>query len=135
MTNTDIMLRYNSVWETFDIDAILEFFAEDGIFDMVNVRKATGHAEIRAVFEAMIRPHNTGRFEILNFAENSAGKVMNERVDRFLRKDGKWISIGVMGVFEFVDGKIAAQRDYFDMQTFRDQMADYDSGRRPSKDE
>ena len=41
MSNTDIMLRYNSVWETFDIGAILEFFAEDGISDMVNVRKAT----------------------------------------------------------------------------------------------
>ena len=54
--------------------------------------------------------------------------------ETFLRKDGKWISIGVMGVFEFVDGKIAAQRDYFDMQTFRNQMADYDQGRKPSKD-
>jgi len=134
MSNTDIFLRYNSVWETFDIDAILEFFAEDGIFDMVNVRKATGHAEIRAVVEAIITPHDTGRFEILNIAENSAGKVMNERVDRFLRKDGKWISIGVMGVFEFVDGKIAAQRDYFDVQTFRNQMADYGQGGQPSKD-
>jgi limonene-1,2-epoxide hydrolase len=39
-----------------------------------------------------------------------------------------------MGVFEFVDGKIAAQRDYFDVQTFRNQMADYDQGGKPSKD-
>ena len=50
---------------------------------------------------------------------------MNERIDRFLRRDGKWVSIGVMGVHELANGKITAHRDYFDMKTMRDQMADY----------
>lgn len=57
--------------------------------------------------------------------EDATGLVMNERVDRFLRKDGKWVSIEVVGVFEFADGKITAQREYFDLKSFADQMADY----------
>lgn len=47
---------------------------------------------------------------------------MNERTDRFLL-NGKWIEIGVMGVFEFKNGKIAAWRDYFDLGQFQRQMA------------
>ena len=41
--------------------------------------------------------------------------VMNERIDVMHRKDGGEIPLPVMGVFEVVDGQIAAWRDYFDM--------------------
>ena len=43
--------------------------------------------------------------------------VMNERTDVMRRKDGGEISLPVTGVFEVVDGKIAAWRDYFDLAT------------------
>ena len=46
--------------------------------------------------------------------ETGDGVVMNERTD-VLRGLGKETSLPVMGVFEVVDGKIAAWRDYFDM--------------------
>ena len=42
---------------------------------------------------------------------------MNERTDVMRRKDGGEIPLPVMGVFEVVDGRIAAWRDYFDMAT------------------
>jgi limonene-1,2-epoxide hydrolase len=35
---------------------------------------------------------------------------------------GKEISLPVMGTFEVVDGKIAAWRDYFDMNQFMSQI-------------
>ena len=91
----------------------------------MHIRKATGHDEIRKVVEWIIRPHTSAKIEILHSAEDATGRVMNERIDRFLRKDGKWVSIGVMGVHELANGKITAHRDYFDMKTMRDQMADY----------
>ena len=125
MSNTEIIVRFNAVWETFDVDAILSFFAEGATFDMVHIRKATGHDDIRKVVEWIIRPHTSAKFEILHSAEDATGRVMNERIDRFLRRDGKWVSIGVMGVHELANGKITAHRDYFDMKTMRDQMADY----------
>jgi limonene-1,2-epoxide hydrolase len=39
---------------------------------------------------------------------------MNERTDILRRKDGVAVELPVMGVFEIVDGRIAAWRDYFD---------------------
>ena len=37
--------------------------------------------------------------------------------------NGKTIALPVAGVFELRDGKIAAWRDYFDLQTFMTQSA------------
>ena len=49
----------------------------------------------------------------------SAGDtVMNERTDALHRKDGVTVELPVMGVFEIVDGHIAAWRDYFDLTMF-----------------
>ena len=46
--------------------------------------------------------------------------VFTERVDRF-RIMGKQVALPVAGVFEIRNGKIAAWRDYFDMQTWMKQ--------------
>src|SRR6202022_2199790 len=43
--------------------------------------------------------------------------VMNERTDVMHRKDGGEIPLPVTGVFEVIDGRIAAWRDYFDLAT------------------
>ncbi len=43
---------------------------------------------------------------------------MNERTDALRRKDGLEVRLPVMGVFEIVDDRIAAWRDYFDMAAF-----------------
>ena len=59
MSNTEINIRFNSAWESFDVDAIMAFFAEDATFHMMPTRKATSHAEIRALIEAIIRPHRS----------------------------------------------------------------------------
>jgi limonene-1,2-epoxide hydrolase len=47
--------------------------------------------------------------------------VMTERVDHFLVGD-KRVSVPCMGVFELRDGKIAAWRDYWDLQQFESQL-------------
>jgi limonene-1,2-epoxide hydrolase len=49
--------------------------------------------------------------------------VMTERVDRFVI-DGEPFSLPVMGIFEIVDDKISAWRDYFDLQQFTRRLAD-----------
>jgi limonene-1,2-epoxide hydrolase len=43
--------------------------------------------------------------------------VMNERTDVLRRKDGVAVRLPVTGVFEVVDDRIAAWRDYFDLAT------------------
>jgi len=37
---------------------------------------------------------------------------------------GRSIELPVMGTFELADGKIAAWRDHFDLQSFMTQLAD-----------
>jgi limonene-1,2-epoxide hydrolase len=48
--------------------------------------------------------------------------VMVERVDNFL-VGGTRVSVPCMGIFELHDGKIAAWRDYWDLQQFERQLA------------
>jgi limonene-1,2-epoxide hydrolase len=48
--------------------------------------------------------------------------VLTERVDVF-HLPGKAIELPVMGTFEVRGGKIAAWRDYFDLNQFMSQMA------------
>ena len=59
-------------------------------------------------------------FRVLNIA--AAGNVvLTERVDVFEFPNGR-IALPVSGTFELRDGKIAAWRDYFDMQQFLSQL-------------
>jgi len=125
MSNTEIIVRFNAVWETFDVDAILSFFAEGATFDMGAHTESHGPRRDSQSCGVDHPSAHVGKVEILHSAEDATGRVMNERIDRFLRRDGKWVSIGVMGVHELANGKITAHRDYFDMKTMRDQMADY----------
>ena len=46
--------------------------------------------------------------------------VMTERVDVFVQPE-RTIELPVMGTFEVVDGKIAAWRDYFDLNQYMSQ--------------
>jgi limonene-1,2-epoxide hydrolase len=123
--NTEIAVRFNDAWERFDVDAIMGFFAEDATFHMMPTGKATGNAQIRKVVERILAPHQSAKFEILRWVEGLDGTVINERIDRFVRKDGKVVVIECVGVYEFANGKVTAWRDYFDMKVFADQMADY----------
>ena len=47
--------------------------------------------------------------------------VLTERVDVFHLPNGK-IELPVMGTFEVKDGKIAAWRDYFDLNQYMTQL-------------
>src|ERR1035441_3339315 len=48
--------------------------------------------------------------------------VMVERVDNFLVGETR-VAVPCMGIFELHDGKIAAWRDYWDLQQFERQLA------------
>ena len=73
----------------------------------------------REQIERFIRPFlATGSITFETLRQVIEGDlVMNERVDTVVQGD-RTIALPVMGVFELRDGKIAAWRDYFDLQTF-----------------
>jgi limonene-1,2-epoxide hydrolase len=62
-------------------------------------------------------------FEIIAIAEDSQGRVLHERLDKFTLPGGKQISLPVCGVFDYDGDKIIGWRDYFDLGDFQRQMA------------
>lgn len=97
-----------------DIDEILGYFTDDAVYHNIPMDPATGKDAIRAVLEMFVPGSPTIEFSMLNVA--SAGAIVfTERVDR-MSIGGRPVALPVAGVFEVRDDKIAAWRDYFDMQ-------------------
>ena len=69
----------------------------------------------------ILGPATDVEFEIVNMVA-TGDVVMTERVDTFHMGE-RTIVLPVMGVFEVVHGKIAAWRDYFDLNTWTKQAS------------
>jgi limonene-1,2-epoxide hydrolase len=105
-----------------DIPALVDFFTDDALYHNIPLAPLTGREAIAATLTQFIAPATRVEFELVGIAAQGA-TVYTERVDRF-EINGKSIVLPVMGAFEITPaGKIAAWRDYFDMQQFTKQLA------------
>jgi limonene-1,2-epoxide hydrolase len=111
-----LVLKFCTAFGRRDIDELLGFFTDDAIYHNIPMAPATGKAEIRAALEMFIPDSPAIEFEMLNIASNGP-VVFTERIDRMTIM-GNQVAAPVAGVFEVRDGKIAAWRDYFDLQQF-----------------
>ena len=107
--------------ERMDIDAALVLLADDCEYDNVPIGKLHGRDAIRDALTRFISPASEVEWVTLREAETGA-VVFNERIDRFHMPFG-WLELPVTGVWEVHDGRITLWRDYFDLQSFTDQMA------------
>ena len=108
--------EFCAAWSRRSIDELLSFFTDDAVYHNIPMDAVQGKAAIREVLNTFVPPAEKIEFEMRNVA--SIGSVVfTERIDRFV-VGGKSITLPVAGVFELRDGKIAAWRDYFDMQTY-----------------
>jgi limonene-1,2-epoxide hydrolase len=104
-----------------DVDKILEYMTDDCVYHNIPVEPAVGKDAIRAVF-AMF---TTGVEKIEFVMKNISGEgntVLTERVDIFVLPHTT-VELPVMGTFEVRDGKIAAWRDYFDLNQYMSQLS------------
>ena len=121
MTPSEIVTAFINAIEAKDLDAALALVAEDCEYDNVPMGKVYGIDEMRLRLERVV--DRSDLVEWVIFRQAAAGSVVfNERLDRFKIGD-KLIEIPLAGVFEVTDGKITLWRDYFDLATYRDQMA------------
>ena len=105
-----------------DLDGACGLVSDDVEYDNVPMGKNIGPDGIKAFLQPMVGSLDEVQF-VVHRQTATGNIVMNERTDRF-RLGDKWIDLPVAGVFEVdADGKISLWRDYFDMQTFNDQMA------------
>jgi limonene-1,2-epoxide hydrolase len=116
----DVVRRFCAAWGTQDLDAIIGFFTDDAVYHNIPLAPVVGPAQIRATIEGFSGGVESIEFRLDAIAADG-GTVLTERLDIFRFANGQ-IDLPVMGTFEVVDGKIAAWRDYFDMNQFLSQM-------------
>jgi limonene-1,2-epoxide hydrolase len=114
--NEQLVRDFCKAFSRRDLDEILGYFTDDAVYHNIPMTAATGKDEIRAVLEMFVPDSPEIEFSMLNVAA-SGSVVFTERVDR-MSIGGNRVAVPVAGVFEVRDGKIAAWRDYFDMQQF-----------------
>ena len=116
----DIVTRFCDAWAGGDLDHLMTFFADDAVYHNIPVAPVEGAAAIRATIAGFTTGVDSVTFEMRHIA--AAGDVvLTERVDVF-RVGDHTISLPVSGTFEIRSGKIAAWRDYFDMNQFTSQL-------------
>ena len=117
-TPTRIVEQFIEAWNRMDFEAILDAMTDDVVYHNIPMEPLYGREAVKA-YLASIGGFDEIDWRTLNIAENG-NMVLTERVDDFVL-EGRRISIPLMGVFEIRDGKIAAWRDYFDLEDYKRQ--------------
>ncbi|HZP31345.1 MAG TPA: limonene-1,2-epoxide hydrolase family protein [Acidimicrobiia bacterium] len=118
---TDVVKAFCDSWGARDIDAIVAAVTDDAVYHNIPMDPVVGPDAIRSFIEGFTTGVDKIEFRMLNMAANG-NVVFTERVDVFTYPD-RTIELPVAGVFEIRGGKIAAWRDYFDVNMFTSQMA------------
>jgi limonene-1,2-epoxide hydrolase len=116
----EIVQRFCDAWGESDIDALMAFFADDAVYHNIPVDPVTGKDQIHETIAGFTSGVERIEFRVLHIVADG-DVVLTERVDAFHLPD-RTIELPVMGTFELRAGKIAAWRDYFDLNQFMAQM-------------
>ena len=112
----ELVTEFCKKWLTADPDQLAGYFTEDAVYHNIPMEPVQGREAIKEFIAGF-----TAGFDGIDFQVHrqisDGNVVMNERTDVMHRKDGGEIPLPVTGVFEVVDGRIAAWRDYFDLAT------------------
>jgi limonene-1,2-epoxide hydrolase len=120
-TPLELVRRFCDAWGGGDLDAIVAFFTDDAVYHNIPVEPVTGKDAIKATIAGFTAGVDKIEFRVHHIV--AAGNVvLTERTDVFVTAS-KSIELPVMGTFEVEGGKIAAWRDYFDMNQFMSQLA------------
>jgi limonene-1,2-epoxide hydrolase len=116
----DVVRRFCEAWSELDVDALMTFFTDDAVYHNMPIAPVTGRDAIRTTIEGFARGAERIEFRIVA-AVSEGTLVFTERVDVFMMP-GATVELPVAGVFELKDGRIAAWRDYFDLNQFMSQL-------------
>lgn len=119
-SGADIVRAFCEAWGARDLDAITGFLADDIFYHNIPMAPVIGRAAVSAAIAPLVSSCSHIEWEIHHLAEAGA-VVLTERTDRFVR-DGRTMSVRVMGIFELDAGRIARWRDYFDLMEWQRQI-------------
>jgi limonene-1,2-epoxide hydrolase len=116
----DVVREFCALWEKGDLDAIVESFTEDAVYHNIPVAPVAGKQAIRDTIAGFTAGVDSVEFRVQHIVADG-NVVLTERVDAFITPTVT-IELPVMGTFELQGDKIAAWRDYFDLNQFMSQM-------------
>jgi limonene-1,2-epoxide hydrolase len=119
-TPIDLVRRFCAAWADLDVDALMAYFTDDATYHNIPIAPVTGRDAIKATIQGFTTGTERIEFRIRSIAADGP-VVLTERVDVFVLP-GVTIELPVMGTFEVRDGRIAAWRDYFDLNQFTSQL-------------
>lgn len=122
MTPTEIVNAFIAAIERKDIPAAIEMVTADVSYENMPFGPIVGPEAMAQTLEGFLGPAGEVDWQILRQIEHG-NTVVNERLDRFKIGDG-WLELPIAGIFEIVDGKISLWRDYFDINTYSNQMTE-----------
>ena len=109
----DLTRRFVDAFNREDLGAVMEFFADDGVYEEFNGRRNAGKDAIRAALE----PQFSGAFGAMRFidedlfADTESGKVMASWRCTLAIK-GEPTSWRGLDLLHFIGGKLAAKLTY-----------------------
>ena len=110
------ILDFIAAWSRLNVDEIVSYFAEDGVYHNMPTQPVKGHAALRQFIAAFLKMWSKTDWDILNIV-SKGNVVIAERLNRTVAM-GKNVNLPCCGVFEMENGKIKVWRDYFDMATY-----------------
>ena len=120
-TNEKIIRDFIAAWSRLNVDELVAYFCEDGVYHNMPADPVAGHEALKAFISAFLTNWEKTDWEILNLLVDG-DTVMVERMDRTVAA-GKPVDLPCCGVFEMRNGRIAVWRDYFDMTTYVDALS------------
>ena len=99
---------------------LVDYFADDAVYHNMPVEPAVGREAILGLLNMFVTPAERVEFRVRNIVA-TGDIVLTERVDVFQLPNAT-IELPVMGTFEVRGGKIAAWRDYFDLNQYMSQL-------------
>ncbi|MGH9528836.1 MAG: SgcJ/EcaC family oxidoreductase [Terriglobales bacterium] len=118
--NIALIRRFIEVCAHADAEEFASYFTDDAVWWNAPWQAVKGREAIRETLRRGAERMTALPWEIRRIVAD-ADVVLTERVDNFL-VGGTHVSVPCMGVFELRDGKIAAWRDYWDLQQFERQL-------------
>lgn len=119
--NEQIVVDFWKAFDRLDLEAALCCMTDDCVHDDKPVGIHAGKEEIRKFFAPQMVEMAGFRAELKDTL-CVGDMVMNERIDHIELQGGKKASLPVMGAYQIREGKIAAWRDYYDIDSFHKQI-------------
>lgn len=109
----DLVVRFTDAFNREDLDGVMAFFADDGVYDEFDGRRRVGKAEIRRAFEPQFRG-DFGRMRFVTedlFVDPESGKGLISWLCT-TERNGKIRGWRGLDCLHFANGKLVEKQTY-----------------------